>query len=69
MQDAFPDAKALCKELHSINFKGIWMLDPGIKVEDGYVVYESGTEADLWIQTQNGKPYIGAHCVSTLAHI
>lgn len=58
-KDAFPDAKALCNELHSIHFKGIWMLDPGIKVEDGYEIYDSGTEADVWVQSQNGKPYIG----------
>jgi hypothetical protein len=36
------------------------MLDPGIKVEDGYEIYDSGTEADVWVQSQNGKPYIGA---------
>ncbi|KAG0617198.1 hypothetical protein M758_5G172100 [Ceratodon purpureus] len=58
-KDAFPDAKALSNQLHSIGFKGIWMLDPGIKVEDNYEVYESGNEADVWVQSQSGKPYIG----------
>lgn len=35
------------------------MLDPGIKVEKGYEIYESGSEANIWVQAQNGKPYIG----------
>lgn len=36
------------------------MLDPGIKVEKGYEIYETGSEADVWVQAQNEKPYIGA---------
>jgi alpha-glucosidase (family GH31 glycosyl hydrolase) len=59
MQEAFPDPKVLSDELHNIGFKGIWMLDPGIKVEKGYEAYDSGTESDVWIQTPHGKPFAG----------
>ncbi|XP_024376323.1 uncharacterized protein [Physcomitrium patens] len=58
-ENFFPDPKALSDELHSIGFKGIWMLDPGIKAEKGWDVYDSGTEVDAWIQTSNGKDFIG----------
>lgn len=59
MQEAFPDPKALSDELHSIGFKGIWMLDPGIKVERGYEAYDTGSDLDVWIQTPGGKPFAG----------
>ena len=35
------------------------MLDPGIAVEKGYEVYDSGSELDVWIQTADGKPFVG----------
>jgi len=61
LQDAFPQPKELSDELHSKGFKGIWMLDPGLKVEKGYPAYESGCEEDVWIQTPDGKPYVGMY--------
>lgn len=46
-------------ELHHMGFKAIWMLDPGIKHEKGYSVYESGSEKDIWVQTKDGNPFVG----------
>ncbi|KAJ8568164.1 hypothetical protein K7X08_020886 [Anisodus acutangulus] len=40
----------------------IWMdIDymNGIKYEKGYFAYDSGSEADVWVQTAGGRPYIG----------
>lgn len=51
------------EELHQSGFKAIWMLDPGIKYEKGYFAYDSGSEADVWVQTADGRPYIGM-CLS-----
>lgn len=59
LQNRFPDPKSLVDDLHNDGFKAIWMLDPGIKYEDNYFVYDSGTENDLWIQKSDGKPYVG----------
>jgi len=59
MQVKFQDPEALSNELHNIGFKGVWMLDPGIKAEKGYEVYDSGSELDVWIQTADGKPFVG----------
>ncbi|GMP88241.1 hypothetical protein CsSME_00040299 [Camellia sinensis var. sinensis] len=35
------------------------MLDRGIKHEEGYFVYDSGFEKDVWIETADGKPFVG----------
>jgi len=59
LQIAFPNTTSLSSQLHSFGFKGVWMLDPGIKVEKAYEIYETGSEAGVWVQAQNGKPYIG----------
>ncbi|VFQ60847.1 unnamed protein product [Cuscuta campestris] len=58
-QEHFPDPKSLVHDLHQNGFKAIWMIDPGIKCEKGYFVYDSGCEKDLWIQTADGKPFVG----------
>ncbi|GAA0151171.1 glucosidase [Lithospermum erythrorhizon] len=58
-QERFPDPQDLVKHLHQSGLKAIWMLDPGIKHEKGYFVYDSGSQKNIWIQTADGKPYIG----------
>ncbi|VAH06888.1 unnamed protein product [Triticum turgidum subsp. durum] len=55
----FPDPKSMADDLHSIGCKSIWMLDPGIKKEKGYFVYDSGSETDVWIKKADGSPFIG----------
>ncbi|KAL0407971.1 UNVERIFIED_CONTAM: Alpha-glucosidase 2 [Sesamum radiatum] len=57
--ERFPDPKTLADDLHQHGFKAIWMLDPGIKKEEGYFVYDSGSKRDIWIQTADGKPFVG----------
>ncbi|XP_012847183.1 PREDICTED: neutral alpha-glucosidase C-like [Erythranthe guttata] len=58
-QERFPDPKSLVDDLHKNGFKAIWMLDPGIKHEEGYFVYDSGSEKDIWVQNADGKPFVG----------
>ncbi|KAL6880661.1 hypothetical protein ACP4OV_012226 [Aristida adscensionis] len=55
----FPDPKSMVNDLHSIGCKAIWMLDPGIKNEEGYFAYESGSEKDVWVQKADNSPFIG----------
>jgi len=45
--------------LHSINFKSIWMIDPGVKKEPGYFVYDQGTAGNHWVQDSTGKEFNG----------
>ncbi|KAI3812633.1 hypothetical protein L1987_17344 [Smallanthus sonchifolius] len=58
-QENFSNPKSLADDLHVVGFKAIWMLDPGIKHEKGYFVYDSGSEQDIWVQTADGKPFVG----------
>lgn len=55
----FPDPQALNAFLHEHGFKSIWMIDPGVKRDPGYFVYDSGTAQDVWVQKTNGSTYYG----------
>ncbi|XP_057965893.1 uncharacterized protein LOC131156321 isoform X2 [Malania oleifera] len=58
-QERFSDPKSLVNDLHLSGFKAIWMLDPGIKCEDGYFIYDSGSKSDVWILKADGRPFVG----------
>ncbi|KAG5049011.1 hypothetical protein JHK85_010114 [Glycine max] len=58
-REHFRDPMSLVKDLHYSGFKAIWMLDPGIKQEEGYFVYDSGSKNDVWVQKADGTPYVG----------
>ncbi|CAI7728464.1 unnamed protein product [Closterium sp. NIES-53] len=55
----YPDPLGLARFLNEAGFKAIWMLDPGIKEEQGYGPVESGDAADVWILNAEGKPFVG----------
>ncbi len=55
----FPDPKGLNDYLHASGFKSVWMIDPGVKHEPGYSIYDSGTLADVWVKDVSGKPFVG----------
>ncbi|KAK6157971.1 hypothetical protein DH2020_005285 [Rehmannia glutinosa] len=57
--EQFPDPNSLVDDLHAIGFKAIWMLDPGLKKEEGYFVYDSGSKSDMWTQTDKKEPFVG----------
>ena len=59
MQEKFSSPKELAEILHEKGFKAVWMLDPGIKVETGYSVYDSGSSRDVWVLSSKGAPYVG----------
>ena len=54
-----PDPKGVNDYLHKKGFHSIWMIDPGVKVEKDYFVYESGTSGNHWVQNHDGKEYHG----------
>ncbi|GMU53847.1 MAG: alpha-glucosidase [Candidatus Xenobia bacterium] len=55
----FPDPRGLSDFLHQHAFKGIWMIDPGVKKEVGYFVYDSGDDHYVWVRDAQGSPYVG----------
>lgn len=59
LQERFQDPKSLVRGLHDNGFKAIWMLDPGIKQEEGYFVYDGGSKNDIWVHSADGTPFVG----------
>lgn len=57
--DRFPDPEALNDDLHEQDFHSVWMIDPGIKKDPGYDVYDTGTELDVWVKGAGGETYVG----------
>ncbi len=55
----FPDPKGLNDYLHEKDFKTVWMIDPGVKKDPGYSVYDKGTKRNLWTLTDSGNAYVG----------
>ncbi len=55
----FPDPRGLMQELHADGFHTVAIIDPGIKEEVGYHVYDSGEAINAWVQTSSGAPYRG----------
>lgn len=57
--NGFPNPAALNNYLHKMGFKSVWMIDPGVKAEKGYFVYDQGTAGDHWVKSADGKEYNG----------
>jgi alpha-glucosidase len=57
--DRFPNPKETNEYLHNKGFKSVWMIDPGVKKEAGYFVYDSGTKKDVWVKDADGQNYVG----------
>lgn len=55
----FPNPKAVNDGLHKINFKGVWMIDPGVKKDSTYWVYQQAQEGDLWVKDSTGQDFVG----------
>jgi len=58
-EEQFPDPAALNEHLDSIGFSNVWMIDPGVKNEDGYFVHDQGDAIDAWVQRADGTEYTG----------
>lgn len=54
-KERFPDPMAYSKSLHKMNFKGVWMIDPGVKADPNYFVFQSGNENDVWVKKTDTK--------------
>ncbi|MFW6219103.1 MAG: TIM-barrel domain-containing protein [Bacteroidota bacterium] len=57
--ERFPNPEKLNNYLHDMGYKAVWMIDPGIKVENGYDVYDSGQENNVWVKKPDGSNFIG----------
>jgi alpha-glucosidase len=49
----FPHPKNMIKQLNSMGIKTVAIVDPGIKVDKNYSVYQSGIESDVFCKCKN----------------
>jgi len=57
--EKFYEFKEMTRRLKEMGFKIVVIIDPGIKVEDGYEVYKEGLKKDYFVKNSLGEVYIG----------
>ncbi len=55
----FPDPASLNRDLKAADIRAVTIVDPGIKREPGYAVYDSGRQQNVFCQTASGREYVG----------
>ncbi len=58
-ESRFPDPAGLLQELRVQGFRGVAIIDPGVKVDPAYPVYREGLEKDYFIRRADGDVYTG----------
>ncbi len=53
--EKFPDPAALNKHLQDLGYRTVWMIDPGIKAEEGYGVYDEGKKGGHFLKLPDGS--------------
>ena len=53
--ERYADFSKLIEELHQKDIKTVTIIDPGVKVDKNFVVYQSGVEKDVFCKTPKGK--------------
>lgn len=56
---SFPRPDKLMKNLAADGFKVVAIVDPGIKCESGYDVFDEGVAGKHFCEGRDGKPYVG----------
>ncbi|HEY7719926.1 MAG TPA: TIM-barrel domain-containing protein, partial [Pedococcus sp.] len=57
--ERFPDAPGMLERLREKGFRVITIIDPGVKHDPGYWVYDQALERDVLCRTEGGDVYIG----------
>lgn len=58
--ERFPDFPAFVNEMKDRGIHLVPIIDAGIKIEDGYDVYEEGVKNNYFVKDQDGKDYMTA---------
>ena len=59
-RESFPDFEELVDFMKKRNIHLVPIIDAGVKVEDGYSVYEEGVKNNYFVKDENGKDYVTA---------
>ncbi|MBR1912679.1 MAG: alpha-glucosidase [Treponema sp.] len=54
----FPDMEALSSELKQEGIRLVPIIDAGVKIEEGYDVYDEGVQNDYFCKKDDGSPYV-----------
>lgn len=57
--DRFPDLKNFVSDLDSKGVKTVTIVNPGIKKDSNYDLFQEGIKNDLFVKNPNGKPLYG----------
>jgi alpha-glucosidase len=57
--EAFPNVEGMLQRLHDIGFRVITIVDPGVKYDPGYWVFDQARQRDVLCKTEGGDIYIG----------
>ncbi len=57
--EAFPDPPGMLARLTDQGFRVITIIDPGVKFDPGYPIFDAGLERDVFCRTEGGDVYIG----------
>lgn len=57
--EQFPDPQAMLARLAGQGFRVITIIDPGVKYDPGYPVFDQGLERDVFCLTDGGDTYLG----------
>lgn len=55
--EGFPNPGETNAQLHELGFKTVWILDPAVKAEPGYSVYEEGRAQGHFLVDANGREH------------
>lgn len=58
-KERFPNPSQLTGRLKDMGFRVTVIVDPGIKVEEGYPAYENGKKENIFIKYSDGQNYTG----------
>jgi alpha-glucosidase len=55
----FPDIRRLTGDIAGQGFRMVTIIDPGVKYDTGYRVFDEGVERNLFCKTRSGKLFLG----------
>ncbi|MBQ7066996.1 MAG: alpha-glucosidase [Lachnospiraceae bacterium] len=57
-KEAFPDLEALAKEMKEQGIRLVPIIDAGVKIEEGYDIYEEGLEKGYFCKKEDGTEFV-----------
>lgn len=57
-KESFPNFSEFVKEMRELGIHLVPIIDAGVKIEDGYDVYEEGVEKGYFVKDENGNDFV-----------